>query len=235
MMFAGFMLGLLGSLHCIGMCGPIAFILPIDRNHSVKKVYQTSLYHLGRIAAYSLIGLVFGIMGRSLKIFGVQQSLSIFIGLLLMISVFFPSLQRSSTKHIKPLQNWIRWVSKRLGSLLKAKNPDTLLTLGFLNGFLPCGLVYVALFSAIAMPSAVESAGFMALFGLGTVPLMTSAIYLSSWFTPTVKTKLLKAVPYFIFIMGLLLFLRGLGLGIPFVSPKASSKTEQVTAAQHCS
>lgn len=229
------MLGLLGSLHCIGMCGPIAFILPVDREHSVKKMYQTSLYHLGRIAAYSLIGLVFGMVGSSLKIFGMQQGLSIIIGLLLMISVFFPKLQRSSIRHIKPLQNGISWISRRLGSLLKEKNPDTLLTLGFLNGFLPCGLVYVALVSALAMPSVGESVGFMTLFGIGTVPLMTTAIYLSSWFTPKFKTKMLKVVPYFIFIMGLLIFLRGLGLGIPFVSPKTAQPTEEVSAAQHCS
>lgn len=235
MIISGLLFGLFGSLHCLGMCGPIAFILPVDRTHSVRKMTQTAMYHLGRILAYSTMGLAFGIIGKSLNMFGFQQWLSLGVGALLMLSVFFPKVSMNSLVQRGVLKKGLVKLNRKLGQLLKEKNPDTLLTLGYLNGFLPCGLVYAALFTSIAQGSIFNSVLFMALFGLGTVPLMTTAIYLSSWFTPRLKSRLLALVPYFIFIMGLLLFLRGLGLGIPFLSPTESLITKmQVSAVQHC-
>ena len=76
MIYSALLLGFLGSLHCIGMCGPIAFMLPVDHKNSSKKVAQVGLYHIGRIISYSIIGLIFGLLGKSLYIFGLQQQLS---------------------------------------------------------------------------------------------------------------------------------------------------------------
>ena len=103
MLWAGFILGLLGSLHCIGMCGPIAFMLPVDRNNSGKRASQISTYHLGRLLAYSSIGILFGLIGRSLKLFGFQQQLSIVIGALMIVIVILPYGRFRNNTLSKPL------------------------------------------------------------------------------------------------------------------------------------
>jgi uncharacterized protein len=90
MLISAFVLGLLGSFHCVGMCGPIAFMLPVDRTNTYKKVLQITIYHLGRLLAYSIIGFIFGLVGKSLNIFGLQQQLSIFIGVLMIVVILIP-------------------------------------------------------------------------------------------------------------------------------------------------
>lgn len=219
MLFSALILGLLGSLHCVGMCGPIAFMLPVDRSNSFKKVSQISLYHFGRLVAYSIIGLVFGIVGKSLYIFGIQQQLSIIIGVLMIVLVLLPHKTIGKYNFSKPLYRIISKVKSSLGKALKKKTADTFLTIGFLNGFLPCGLVYMAVFGSVATGSLLEGSLYMVLFGLGTIPLMTSAIYLGKFLNSTIKQRIQKAIPVFVVIIGLLFILRGLGLGIPYLSP----------------
>ncbi|MCA0153460.1 sulfite exporter TauE/SafE family protein [Winogradskyella vincentii] len=232
MLLSGLILGLLGSLHCVGMCGPIAFMLPVDRSNSFRKVGQISLYHLGRLLAYSIIGLVFGLVGKSLYIFGIQQQLSIAIGILMIVVVLIPYKTFNKYNLSKPLHRAISKVKSNLGQALKKKSPDTLLTIGFLNGFLPCGLVYMAVFGSIATGSLLEGGLYMVLFGIGTIPLMTTAIYLGKFLNSTVKQRIQKAIPVFVVIIGVLFILRGLGLGIPYVSP--SPVVEMATSAIEC-
>jgi len=219
MLWSALIFGLLGSFHCVGMCGPIAFMLPVDRTNSTRKVFQIFTYHFGRILAYSLIGLFFGLLGKSLYIFGLQQQLSILIGILMIVVVLIPTKTFNKYNFSKPIYKLISKVKSGLGKALKKKTADTFLTIGFLNGFLPCGLVYMAIFASFAMESALESSLYMALFGLGTIPLMTSAIYLGKFLNTTVKQRIQKAIPVFVVVIGLLFILRGLGLGIPFLSP----------------
>ena len=219
MLFSALILGLLGSLHCVGMCGPIAFMLPVDRSNSFKKVSQIGVYHIGRLLAYSLIGLVFGLVGKSLYIFGVQQQLSIAIGVIMIVLVLIPYKTLGKYNLSQPLNKLISKVKSNLGQALKKKTADTFLTIGFLNGFLPCGLVYMAVFGAIATGSLMQGSFYMILFGLGTIPLMTSAIYLGKFLNSTIKQRIQKAIPVFIVIIGALFILRGLGLGIPYISP----------------
>ena len=219
MLWSALIFGLLGSFHCVGMCGPIAFMLPVDRSNSARKVIQIFAYHLGRIFAYSLIGLFFGLIGKSLYIFGMQQQLSIVIGILMITVVLIPVQTFNKYNFSKPLYYIISKVKSALGSALKKKTADTFLTIGFLNGFLPCGLVYMAVFASMAMQNAVQGSLYMTLFGLGTIPLMTSAIYLGKFLNSTVKQRIQKATPIFVVIIGALFILRGLGLGIPYLSP----------------
>lgn len=219
MLATAFILGLLGSLHCVGMCGPIAFMLPVDRTNSVKKVSQIAIYHFGRLLAYSIIGLFFGIVGKSLYIFGLQQQLSIIIGLVMIVLVLIPYKTLGKYNLSRPLNRVISKVKSALGQALKKKTADTFLTIGFLNGFLPCGLVYMAVFGAIATGSLLNGSVYMLLFGLGTIPLMTTAIYLGKFLNATVKQRIQKAIPVFVVIIGALFILRGLGLGIPYLSP----------------
>ncbi len=219
MLISAFILGLLGIFHCVGMCGPIAFMLPIDRSNSVKKVSQIGVYHIGKLLAYSLIGLVFGLIGKSLFIFGFQQQLSIIIGVLMILVVLIPQKIFNKYNFSKPIYKLIFKVKSALGSAMKKKTMDTFLTIGFLNGFLPCGLVYMALFAAIAGGNAASGSLYMVVFGLGTIPLMTTAIYFSQFLKGTARQKIQKAIPIFAILIGALFILRGLGLGIPYLSP----------------
>lgn len=219
MLWSALIFGILGSFHCVGMCGPIAFMLPVDRSNSIKKISQITTYHLGRLLAYAIIGLGFGLIGKSLYIFGIQQQLSIGIGLLMIFVVLIPTQTFNNYNFSKPLYRLISKVKSSLGKALKKKTADTFLTIGFLNGFLPCGLVYMAVFASLAMSSALESSLYMILFGLGTIPLMTTAIYFGKFLNATVKGRIQKAIPVAIVIIGLLFIIRGLGLGIPYLSP----------------
>ena len=231
MLWSALIFGLLGSFHCVGMCGPIAFMLPVDRSNSTKKVFQIFSYHMGRILAYSIIGAFFGIVGKSLYIFGLQQKLSIAIGILMIVIVLIPTRLFNRYNFSKPIYKLISKVKSSLGQALKKKTADTFLTIGFLNGFLPCGLVYMAVFASMTMQSITQGSLYMALFGLGTIPLMTSAIYLGKFLNASIKQRIQKAIPVFVVVMGLLFIIRGLGLGIPYLSPApitdiASSKIE---------
>jgi hypothetical protein len=214
------------------MCGPIAFVLPLDRRSSSRRFFQILLYHLGRIFTYSLIGLLFGLLGRGLYLFGLQQKISILTGVLMIVAVLIAAFSIKKFQFSSPLYKAVSVVKSKLGVALKKKSPDTFLTIGFLNGFLPCGLVYMAVFGAIAAGDLFNSSLYMILFGLGTIPLMTTAVYFGNFLTGKIRHRIKKVVPVFVVIVGVLFILRGLGLGIPYVSPKPM--TEKVNAEMEC-
>jgi len=226
-------LGLLGSFHCVGMCGPIAFLLPLDRSNPLRKYSQLFLYHLGRLSTYTFLGLLFGMLGKGLHLFGFQQQLSIAVGILMILVVLVPQQWLNKYRISKPVYKVISKVKSALGSQLKKRTPDTFFTIGFLNGFLPCGLVYMAIFGAIAAGNVALGSLYMLGFGLGTIPLMTTAIYLGNFLKGTVRQKIRRAIPVFVVLVGCFFILRGMGLGIPYVSPKPI--TEMVDANYQCS
>lgn len=232
MLLSAIILGFMGSLHCVGMCGPIAFMLPVDRTSNSKKFFQIFIYHFGRLLAYGILGLVFGFLGKGLSVFGMQQKLSIAIGILMIVVVLIPYKKFNEFNFSKPIYKVIGRIKSSLGKELQKKTPDTFLTIGFLNGLLPCGLVYMALFGAIAMESPSKGSLYMILFGTGTIPLMTIAIYFSSILKNGVKQKIQKLIPVFVIVIGALFIVRGLGLGIPYVSPKPV--TEIVSSDIEC-
>lgn len=231
MLLSGFIFGLLGSFHCIGMCGPIAFMLPVDRTNKTKQFFQIFSYHFGRIFTYSLIGLLFGLLGKGISIFGYQQQLSIFAGVFIILITLLPNLFKKINAANK-ISLVILKVKSALGKELKRKGNDTFFVVGFLNGFLPCGLVYMAVLGALATSSTLNGVLYMALFGLGTVPLMTAFVYLGNFTNNNWKSKIRKIIPVAVVFIGVLFILRGLELGIPFVSPKPV--LEVVDATQVC-
>ncbi|KAA3625540.1 MAG: sulfite exporter TauE/SafE family protein [Flavobacterium sp.] len=232
MLWSGFILGLLGSFHCVGMCGPIAFVLPLDRKSKSRRFWQILLYHTGRIFTYSLIGLLFGFLGRGLYLFGLQQKISILTGVLMIGAVILAALSVKTSSLTNPLYSSISKLKNKLGVALKKKSPDTFLTIGFLNGFLPCGLVYMAVFGAVAAGDLFNGSLYMILFGLGTVPLMTTAVYFGNFLTLRLRQRIRKIIPVFVLVIGLLFILRGMGLGIPYVSPKPVTK--QINTEMEC-
>ncbi|MAP55054.1 sulfite exporter TauE/SafE family protein [Altibacter sp.] len=232
MFVSALIFGLLGSFHCVGMCGPIAFLLPVDRANPVKKSGQIALYHMGRLLSYGIIGLLFGLLGKSFYLFGMQQQLSIVVGLLMILVILLPYRTVSRYNFSKPIFKAISSVKNHLGTALKKRSPDTFLTIGFLNGFLPCGLVYMAVFGAIASGNALEGSLYMAVFGFGTIPLMTTAIYFGNFLSGKVRQYIRKSIPVFVVLMGCLFVVRGLGLGIPYISP--TPVVESVSADYNC-
>jgi len=219
MLWTALVLGLAGSFHCIGMCGPIAFVLPVDRSSKSKLIFQTILYHLGRIISYSLIGLLFGFIGKGLYLAGFQQRLSILMGVVMIAIVLIPAKIFNKYNFSKPLYQIIGKVKQKLGSYLTKKSNKALFLIGFFNGFLPCGLVYMALLGSISTGNILNGALYMLVFGIGTIPLMTGAIFLGNFVNLSIRNKIQKAIPVFVVIIGLLFILRGLGLGIPYISP----------------
>lgn len=218
MFFSALIFGLLGSFHCIGMCGPIAFMLPIDRSSGLKQFFQITSYHLGRLFTYSLIGLLFGLLGKGFYFFGFQQQISIIVGVLMILVILLPkTFQKYNFS--KPITKLLMKVKSALGKELKKKGNDTFFTIGFLNGFLPCGLVYMAVFGAITTTNALLGALYMFLFGLGTIPLMTAVVFVSNFANALLRKRIQQAIPYVVVFIGVLFILRGLGLGIPYLSP----------------
>ncbi|OCB70337.1 hypothetical protein SAMN05192550_2668 [Flavobacterium glycines] len=233
MLYTALIFGLISSFHCIGMCGPIAMMLPVDRSNPAKKVTQILSYHLGRISAYAVIGFVFGLLGKGFFMAGMQQKLSVIIGVLMIVAIVIPEKTFAQYNFSKPVFRLISKVKQALGNQFKKKSYQSLFTIGLLNGFLPCGMVYVALFGAIAMQSIGLGIFYMVLFGLGTVPLMSTVVYINSFLTVSIRNKIQKAIPYVVVLIGVLFILRGLGLGIPYVSPATMSLFVQANPNCH--
>lgn len=233
MLYSAFIFGLISSLHCIGMCGPIAMMLPVDRSNPAKKVIQILLYHLGRLSAYVSLGLVFGILGRGFYMAGIQQQLSIIVGILMISIAVVPEKVFMKYNFSKPVYKAISKIKSSLGSQFKRKTPDALFTIGLLNGFLPCGLVYAALFGAVAMQNITLSMLYMLLYGLGTIPMMSAVVYLSGILSVPLRNKLQKIIPVAVVFIGVLFIVRGLGLDIPYFSPGTMNLFVKANATCH--
>lgn len=234
MLWSALILGFLGSFHCVGMCGPIAFLLPLDRKSKSKRILQLVGYHSGRLFTYAFLGSLFGLIGKSLNIFDAQQQISIIIGILMIVMVLLLVKIFNRYNFSKPIYALVGRVKKAVGAELKNKNPYIFFTVGFFNGLLPCGLVYMAIFGAIAGGSIYEGALYMVFFGLGTIPLMTTAIYLGNFLKGTAKKWIVKAVPVFVVLIGALFVMRGMGLEIKYISPSQKVATPGVAHKHSC-
>jgi len=233
MLYSALIFGLISSLHCIGMCGPIAMMLPVDRSNPAKKVIQIMLYHLGRLSAYASLGLIFGILGKGFYMAGIQQHISIIVGVLMIVIVLIPERVFMKYNFSKPVYKLISNVKTSLGNQFKRKSPDALFTIGLLNGFLPCGLVYAALFGAIAMQNVTLGVTYMLLYGLGTIPMMSAVVYISNFLSIPIRSKMQKIIPVVTVIIGMLFILRGLGLDIAYISPSNMNLFVQANANCH--
>lgn len=213
-------LGFFSSLHCVGMCGPIALALPVHQFSVTKKTLYIITYHLGRILTYALLGVLFGLLGNGLFIAGLHQNVSIILGILLILGVLFFNESSIQSKLYTNTKAYMKFKSY-FGTFIQKKTWGSFLVLGLLNGLLPCAMVYMALFGATATQGALHGAMFMMWFGVGTIPLMTAVVWLSQWVNKYFKNKLKKLVPIFLILTGVLLIVRGMGLNIPFLSPSA--------------
>ena len=213
-------LGLAGSLHCLGMCGPLVAALPQDQKTRTAFITGRVLYQFGRIAMYTLLGAVFGLLGQSIALAGFQQSLSILCGIVLIAAVFGRALLKGKTGW---LYKSVAVIKRPFRYLLAKRTLPAFTLMGFLNGLLPCGLVYFALAAALATGSTRNGMIYMALFGLGTLPAMLGASLTAGRLLPLLPARVHQLVPLALLMVGTLLILRGLALGIPYISPDLSA------------
>jgi sulfite exporter TauE/SafE len=219
MLYTALILGMVSSLHCIGMCGPIAMMLPVNRSNPTVKALQILLYHAGRLTAYGSLGLLFGLLGRGLYLAGMQQEFSIITGIIMIAMIMIPEKKLAEYNFSKPVYKVIANIKAGLGAQFKKRNLKTFYITGILNGYLPCGLVYAALFGALAMQDTAYGMFYMILYGMGTVPLMSIIVYSASFLRNNIRTAFSRLVPYMVVFVGMLFIVRGLGMDIPYISP----------------
>ena len=215
---SGMALGILSSFHCVGMCGPIAFSLPLNYLPTHKKLIGILLYNFGRISTYAMMGLFFGFIGRQFFLGGLQQWFSIILGVIILI-LLISSLTSKSLFHLHFLENINTKLQSFIGSYIVKKQLYGMYLIGAANGLLPCGMVYFAIAGALAAGSILSGIGFMVAFGLGTLPLMMMLTYFGFMISISTRNTVKKLIPFFIATMGILLILRGMNLGIPYLSP----------------
>jgi hypothetical protein len=216
-------IGLIGSFHCIGMCGPIALALPVSKDRWDARVYGTLLYNIGRTITYGILGIVFGLVGKGLSLGGLQQWASIAIGAIMILSVLFPVVFRKVNIE-KATYKMVSKMKGIFGKMFSIRSYGSLFTIGLLNGFLPCGLVYMALAGAIVSAELLSGMLYMIIFGLGTIPVMLALTLLGNVVSIRFRNKIRKIIPIFIIIIGILFMLRGMNLGIKYISPKLSEE-----------
>ncbi len=212
-------LGLVGSFHCVGMCGPIALAIPLNNESWFTKITGSVLYNLGRAVTYAIMGAIFGLVSEGFVMAGFQKWVSILMGSIMVLSVLFPSLYKNRFDFDKKAFSFIGKIKLKLGSLLRKKTYSSLFFIGLLNGLLPCGLVYMAIAGALATGSSVSGSLFMFIFGIGTLPMLFAISILGNSISLKLRRKMTKLIPVAVMFIGVLFILRGLGLGIPYISP----------------
>lgn len=225
-LLSALVLGLMGSFHCAGMCGPIAIALPLHGNTVPQKIFGGTLYNVGRTITYGIMGAIFGLLGQGIQLLGVQQKISVIMGAVMIISVLFPVLFKNQYRMDKSMFSFVGKLKKRIGEMFSIRSFQSLFFIGMLNGLLPCGLVYMAIAGAIGTGNAAEGTLYMILFGLGTIPMLLTISLAGNFMSLALRRKINKLIPVMVVVVGLLFILRGLSLGIPFLSPE-KQKIEQ--------
>jgi sulfite exporter TauE/SafE len=225
---SGFLLGLASSLHCVGMCGPLLLALPAPggasgpANNRFSRLITVVLYHTGRIFVYVSVGALFGLLGRHLYLAGWQQGLSIGMGVAILVIFFSRWIPFLPAIHLSMRLG--RWVGRLWRSPSTAKH----FLLGLANGLLPCGMVYLAIAAALTRDTVVSAAAFMFFFGMGTLPLLLAVQWFGRMVAPAARLRLRRMLPLVTVVVAVLLILRGLNLGIPFVSPRLAAAPGQI-------
>lgn len=231
---SAFVIGLAGSFHCVGMCGPIALALPLDFKSRSQLTMSRVVYNLGRVVTYSLMGAVSGVIGQAFFVGGYQRILSIILGTIILLAILIP------TKYIKRLfpqsayDLFFARTKNIWNKFIKQPRHSSLFVVGFLNGFLPCGLVYFALAGAATTGSPLNGFLYMAMFGLGTFPIMVAVSLAGKLFNHRIKSAINRLLPVGAVLLGAILILRGLSLGIPLISPKMEMNEAKEPVVKCC-
>jgi sulfite exporter TauE/SafE len=215
-----FILGLVGSLHCAGMCGPLALALPSRGTGVPGFIAGRAAYNLGRVVSYCLLGLIFGLVGHSLVLAGIQRWMSIGLGIALLAGL----LSSRKLGLSQPVVGFVSRLKDHMRVLISRRTLIAVALLGLLNGLLPCGLVYVACAGAANTGGVISGIKYMAAFGVGTMPMMLAIGLSGKLIHWSLRLQLRKAIPVSVFLLACLLILRGMSLGIPYLSPDLSAE-----------
>lgn len=226
-----FVLGLLSSVHCLGMCGPLALAVPSPPGGPLTRLRSALILNSGRVLTYTLLGAAMGVFGRGLQLAAVQQVVSIALGVLILLGLLAPRILSRFPLPQAPARLVIR-LQSLMARHLKRTAPEALFFTGMLNGLLPCGMVYLALAGAVAQVSVAEAALFMSAFGLGTWPLLLGLRSGACALNGTFRAQLRKLTPVAYSLMAVLFIARGMDLDIPYLSP-ALPKANAAAAACH--
>ena len=226
--WTAFLVGIVGSFHCVGMCGPIAMTISQEGGQSKTFFFKRLFYNLGGNTVYTLLGLIFGLFGQTLQLFGIQQLLSLVSGVLILAFIFIPKYFKQTTIIQQESNRFVHQIKKQLGKYLKSNSLRTNYLLGFFNGLLPCGLVYMAVLGAISQDNLLYSALYMTVFGLGTFPVFFIMFYSKELLSTSVKQFFSTHAQHITIVVACLFIMRGLGLGIPYLSPKMEIQQEKM-------
>jgi hypothetical protein len=222
-----FLMGLTGSLHCAGMCGPIMLVMPFQFMSGMRKWMSILLYHFGRISVYALLSVILFSL-KSIFEPKIQQVISVVLGILLLVIGVMSFIPNSKLKLMMP---WTSFVKANLGRFKGSPSPGKLFMVGILNGLLPCGLVYMALSAAVTSNSLSTAILGMYAFGLGTMPMLIGITLLGGKFSLQHFVHVRKLVPVLMLVFGVLFLLRGMDLGIPYLSPKVEVVQHEVKSS----
>ena len=222
--FLAITMGLMSSFHCIGMCGPIALALPVQKGNSWQIFAGLSVYNIGRAISYAMLGAVIGSVSSSLVWIGYLRYLSVLAGILMLAYVFWPSKQDRYFHPPKFWQQAVNKVKKGMSEMLRSRKLHGWFMLGMLNGLLPCGMVYLALISSVTTGSISGGGTFMLLFGIGTLPMMMAVGFFKNWFTPVLRTRIRKLTPVMLVVAGIWLVGRGIFIQYPSIGSGSSAQ-----------
>jgi hypothetical protein len=230
----GFMFGFLGSPHCIGMCGPIALALP-SGGYKIGFAWmgRILLYNIGRAITYAAMGAGLGLIGSSVAGFGFQNEVSIGVGVFMVLMALIPTKLSRIIFSNQAVNTFPDRIKRRFNSLMTRHGYFSLLSIGLINGLLPCGFVYMALAGSIALADWFNGMMYMFLFGLGTTPALFAVSFFGHMVSANVRQKLTRLAPVAIGGLGIIFILRGMELGIPYLSPKAPVEMNQKGSSCH--
>ncbi len=233
-----FLFGLAGSLHCVAMCGPITFALSAHHRHQSFFRYMLGklVYNLGRVITYSVFGLMIGLFDMIFDIHAYQEIVSLILGSIILVVLFMPPKIRARSLTLPGISAGYNMLRRIIGEMLRGQLLRMQFALGLLNGFLPCGFVYVALAFAVMAGSLISSVMTMVMFGLGTIPIMVVTSVLvryTSYHQWIAGVSVRRFLPIAAFCVALLFVLRGLSLDIPYISPKLTAKPAGIEQGCH--
>lgn len=231
--WTGFLIGFLGSFHCVGMCGPIVLALPSGSDSKGGYIIGRAFYNFGRIITYSIFGLVGGIIGKQIVFTGYQNILSIAVGITILLVVLRPVRLLRKIPFFPRTDFISARLKKMWGPLLRSGSNLSLLGIGILNGFLPCGFVYLALAGAISTGGIVSGIIYMVMFGLGTAPILLALSITGRIVSLNLRRKINRLLPVGAVILAAIFILRGLSLGIPYLSPDIKAHADGASGCCH--
>ncbi|GLR17188.1 sulfite exporter TauE/SafE family protein [Portibacter lacus] len=216
MIYVAFTLGLFGSLHCLGMCGPLAFaLLPGIEERSARNYTRIIGYNSGRVASYVVLGLFMGVLSGVINISGIQKPLTLIMGvgliLLFFLSLDIEKVLFKSSKFRSIFTSYRTFITK---VVQKISSQNSFL-MGMLNGFVPCGLVYLALAGAMTSDGFLKSGQFMLFFGLGTFPAMFLLLASISVLDLRKRINLKSIFAVLQLLVGCFLIYRAYGINVP--------------------